>query len=98
MSSFTIENVLRTLTTSLNGFISVLILVATAVFLWGIVKYITAGGDEEKVKEARSMIIWGIIFLAVIVAVWGFVDIFNNFFFGESTIPKIPGKDVVNPI
>src|SRR3989344_2928341 len=65
-------------------------LLATAVFLWGIIKYLTAGGDEEKSKEARSMIIWGIIFLAVMVAVWAFVNIVLDFVFGSKAIPGVP--------
>ena len=68
---------------SVFGFVNLLItffiLLATAVFLWGIIKYLTAGGDEEKIKEARRMIIWGIVFLAVMVAVWGFVNIVLDF-------------------
>ena len=66
----------------LNALVTFLILLATVVFLWGIVKYIMAGGDEEKIKEARSTIIYGIIFLAVMLAVWGFVNIVLDFIFG----------------
>jgi hypothetical protein len=69
-----------------------MVLVATAIFLWGGVRYIAAGGDEEKVKEARSMIIWGIIFLAVMVAVWGFVNIVLDFVFGTEDPFPIPGQ------
>ncbi|TSC79100.1 MAG: hypothetical protein G01um101429_607 [Parcubacteria group bacterium Gr01-1014_29] len=74
----------------LNVIITVLMVLATVVFLWGIVKYLTAGGDEEKIKEARSMIIWGIIFLAVMVAVWAFVNIVLDFVFGNAAIPGVP--------
>jgi len=74
----------------LNVIITVLMVLATVVFLWGIIKYLTAGGDEEKVKEARSMVIWGIIFLAVMVAVWAFVNIVLDFVFGSNTIPGVP--------
>ena len=98
MSSFTIENVLRTLTVSLNRIIPFLVLVSTAVFLWGIVKYISAGGDEDKTESARRLIIYGIISFVVIIAVWGFVYVVIDFIFNTKTIPKIPGENVVSPI
>ena len=75
----------------LNRIIVFLILVATVVFLYGIVKYITAGGDEEKVKEGRTLIINGVIFLAVMIALWGLVSIVLTFVFGTSSPFNIPG-------
>ena len=98
MSSFTIESVLRTLSASLNRVIVFLVLAATAVFLLGGVNYIRAAGDEDKVTEARRMIIYGIIGFAVIIAVWGFVYVIIDFIFGTETIPKIPGGDIVDTI
>jgi len=98
MSNFTIENVLGTLTTNLNKVIPLLVLAATALFLWGVVRYLTAGGDETRLKEARGLIIYGILGLAVMVAVWGFVYIVIDFIFNTETIPNIPGGNVVNPI
>ena len=98
MSAFTIENVLQVLSTSLNRIIVFLVLAATAVFLWGVVKYISQGGDEDKTAEARSLIIYGIIGLMVIIAVWGFVYVVIDFIFGTETIPKIPGSNVVDTL
>lgn len=98
MSPFTIENVLLVLSASMNRVIVFLVLLATAVFLWGVVKYISAGGDETKIENARRLIIYGIIGFAVIIAVWGFVYVVIDFIFDTETIPKIPGKDVVKPI
>ena len=90
------ENAIGTISAGLNTVIVFLFLVATVIFLWGIVRYITAGGDEEKIKEARRMIIWGIVFLAVMVAVWGFVNIVLDFIFGtggfQSTTPSGPSQ------
>lgn len=65
----------------LNPIIGTLIVLATVVFLWGIVRYLSAGGDTEKLKEARNFIVWGIIGLFVMVSVWGLVALLNNTFF-----------------
>ncbi|MBU6415399.1 hypothetical protein KGQ34_04145 [Patescibacteria group bacterium] len=53
-----------------KAIINFLLVIATLVFIWGIVKYITAGGDAAKITEARSYIIWGLIGLAVMASVW----------------------------
>ena len=55
--------------------ISLLIAVAVVIFLYGVVKYITAAGNEEKRKEAKDAMIWGIVGLFVMVAVWGLVNL-----------------------
>lgn len=60
--------------------INFLLVLATLVFLWGIIKYINAGGDAAKVKEARSYILWGIIGLAVMGGVWAIVKVLGATF------------------
>ena len=83
----TFNKVIGFLSTGLNTIIIFLFLVATVIFLFGVVRYISAGGEEDKQAEARNMIMWGVIFLAVMVAVWGFVNIVLDFIFdSESTI------------
>ncbi len=55
---------------------------AIVVFLYGVQKYILAGASEDKVKEGRDMMIYGIIGLAVMFSVWGLVRLVLNTFFG----------------
>lgn len=62
------------------------LLFATAIvaFLYGVQKYILAGASEDKVKEGRDMMIYGIIGLAVMFSVWGLVRlVINTFFTGQ---------------
>ena len=84
------DTVIAVLTDSINIIIVFLFLVATVIFLWGVVKYISAAGEEDKQAEARNMIVWGIIFLAVMVAVWGFVYVVLDFIFGNEGSVPIP--------
>lgn len=60
----------------------VIILVAFAVifFLYGILKYITAGDDEEKRTKMKNVMIYGIIGLFVMISFWGIVNILINTF------------------
>lgn len=62
----------------LNDLIVVLIGIGVLVFLWGIVKYISASDDTEAIKSARQFIIYGIIGIFVMLSVWGLVFIVTN--------------------
>src|SRR3989338_7855311 len=61
---------------------AVILLVALAVvfFLYGILKYITAGDDEEKRGKMKNIMIYGIIGLFVMISFWGIVNILINTF------------------
>ena len=74
----------------INDIIYVLIGIAVLLFIAGLVKYITAGGDEKQVAEAKSYILFGIIAIFVMVSVWGLVGILTNTFFSEGVaIPQL---------
>ena len=61
---------------------AVILLIALAVvfFLYGILKYITAGDDEEKRTKMKNTMIYGIIGLFVMISFWGIVNILINTF------------------
>lgn len=63
----------------LNAVVPVLIALGVVYFVWGVITYVIAS-DEEAKKSGRNRIIYGIIGLAVIVAVWGLVRILTNTF------------------
>ena len=86
----TIESVFDAAKDILNRIIVTLIVLGTVVFLWGIVRYVTAGGDEKRLEEARKLIIFGIIGLTVMVSMWGIVKLITNTFdIGSDPIPTI---------
>lgn len=88
-AGYTIETLITKLIGILNVVVPFLIAVAVVIFLFGVVKYITAGGDEEKRKEARNVMIYGIIGLFVMVSIWGLVAVLVNTF-GFQTTPVTP--------
>ena len=63
----------------LNYAIPVLIALGVVYFIWGVVMYMIANGEEAKTK-GRDSIIYGLIGLAVIVSLWGLVYIIVNTF------------------
>lgn len=93
-SGITITAIFKRLTQVFNLIIPFLVLLATVIFIWGILKYITAGGDEKKLEEAKSVIVWGIIALAVMLTAWGFVKVLVDAIFGTENLPPLPGPDL----
>lgn len=57
-------------------------------FIWGVTKLIKAGGDEEKLSEAKKYIIWSLIGLFVIFSVWGIVGVLQNTFELDNSVPE----------
>lgn len=72
-------------TSLLESVIPILMVLATIVFFWGVIGYLTAAGDEEKKKIFKYYISWGIIGLFAMMAVWGLVKVLIKTF----GIPRI---------
>ncbi len=75
----------------INRLIPFVIALTVLIFLWGIFKFVIAGGDGEARKEAQGYIIWGIIALFVMVSVWGLVNILVRSVNLDNTAPPAPG-------
>lgn len=61
-----------------TGVVSLLIPLAASVallyFFWGMAKFILNAGSEEGREEGKHIMVWGIIALFCIIAVWGLVS------------------------
>ena len=60
-----IREVIMTIINVILGFLSI---VAIIIVLWGGFKWMTAGGNEDQIGEAKKMIIAGVVGMAVIFA------------------------------
>jgi hypothetical protein len=58
--------------------IPLLVAVALLVFFWGLVQFIANAGDDDKRKEGKQHMIWGIVGLFVMVSVWGLVGFLGS--------------------
>jgi len=73
----TIGSLFDSLTLLFNGIISVLLGLALVAFFWGLVKFVAHAGDEKTHEEGRQLMIWGMIAIFVMVALWsilGFIQ------------------------
>ena len=79
----------------LGAVIPILITLAVIYFFWGLGKYILNVDSEEGKEQAKSIMIWGIIALFVMVSVWGLVNLIGNTFDIQSgnsiQLPTVPG-------
>ena len=52
---------------------------ALVVFGWGVVKFIMEADNPEGVKKAKSLIIWGVIAMAVLASLTGLIQLFQDY-------------------
>jgi heme A synthase len=52
-------------------------------FFWSMFQIISNSGDAEKLKKARSKIMWGVIILFVIFSLGGILAVLRATFFGQ---------------
>ena len=64
------KSLIATITSVINVALGLLGVIAVVIILIGGFKWMTAGGNEDKVAEARKLIFAGIIGLAIILAAW----------------------------
>ncbi|OGF74017.1 hypothetical protein A2Z63_00965 [Candidatus Giovannonibacteria bacterium RIFCSPLOWO2_02_44_8] len=87
-----IDTIVASTKTLVNNIIPILLIIGTIVFLWGVIMFLTAGADEEKRANARSLMIYGLVGLFVMVAAWGIVNVLVGFTStGGVGIPTSPG-------
>lgn len=72
----------------LNSIIPVLVALGVVYFVWGVVQYVIADGEEAK-KTGKDRMIYGVIGFAVIVGLWGLVNIVVQTFGLSGTAPTL---------
>lgn len=77
----------------INGIlVPVLFAICFIIFLYGVAKaYIFSGGEER--AEGHRLILWGLIGFAVMLSVWGLVNIVTNTF-GLDRTGAPPGSEL----
>lgn len=86
-----IDTVLQRVGGTLNNIIGLLFILATIIFLWGVIQFIAKAGDEAGRAKAKGIMTWGIVGLAVMVAAWGVATLLVRYFeVGNVGIPGGP--------
>lgn len=75
-----IDRILANIRVTATFIIGLLFIIATLVFLWGLVQFIASAGDEAKRKTSKGLMTWGILGLAVMAAAWGITQVLIDYF------------------
>ncbi len=71
-----------------NTFIQILIAFAVIYIIYNVVRFLIVGADsEDKRKQARDAILYGVVGLFVILSIWGLVKILTNTFRTDNATP-----------
>lgn len=62
--------------------IKLLFILATVVFLWGVIEFIAGANSEDKLKKGKLHMIWGVIGMAIMLSAGGIIQILQDFFAG----------------
>lgn len=75
-----------------NVFVPALFAIAFIIFLYGVARaYVFSQGEPVEVAKGHKLILWGIIAFAVMLSVWGLVNIFvTTLNFTSTTVPRVP--------
>ncbi len=76
----TIESIVNyTIDNAVQPFIYFLVVLATIVFIWGVIEFIYGAQNETKRTEGQKHILWGIIGLSIMISVLGIMRVLLNF-------------------
>ena len=83
-ASGTLGSIICKIGNLLNLILPILIVLGVVYFVWGVIEYVRAN-DEESRKKGRDHMIYGIIGLFIIVALWGIINVLQNSFGVQNT-------------
>lgn len=80
-----IDAIISDILATAQTIIGLLFIIATIVFLWGVIMFIAKADNPAERDKAKGIMTWGIIGLAVMAAAWGVTSILINYFGATQT-------------
>ncbi|MDP3710654.1 MAG: hypothetical protein Q8R29_02950 [bacterium] len=90
-----INNIITTVSNTAKSLIGLLFVLATVVFLYGVVIFIAKADDEAARKKARGVMTWGIVGMAVMASGWGLASILVNYFGVSGGGPNVSPTNIL---
>lgn len=82
-----VEPLIKYITDAVNTVAPVVAVLAGAVFLWGAAQFVFGASDEKKRGEGRTIMIYSLVGIVLVLSVWSIVNIFLGFGFGTDVKP-----------
>ena len=76
--------------------IPVIFALALVYFFWGLIEFIRSAGDPAKAREGKSIMIYGVIAIFIMISIYGLVNWLQGTF-GVSGTTNIPIPTIVIP-
>lgn len=73
-----LELFLVTVGNVVSALVPIVSVLAIVYFFYGLAKYILSAGDETKAQEGKSIMIWGVLALFVMVTIFGLIAFIQN--------------------
>ncbi len=64
----------------INPAIEFLFIIATVIFLWGVLQFIINAADQTKRQEGKDHMLWGFVGFLIMFGVYGLITILTNTF------------------
>jgi hypothetical protein len=91
----TLEDIIDIIVRLIAAVIPIAFALAILFFFWGIAKFIYFADNEQKRKEGKNILIWGVIAIFILVSIWGIVALLKDTFLGAP--PCVPGPFTLCP-
>ena len=80
------SDVVNILIGGINNIVTVLIVFALLIFMWGIIRFIYNVNDSREREQGKQFILWGLVALFVLASLWGIMGIMCSAFLKYSCI------------
>jgi len=70
--------------------VQIVLILAVVIFGWGIIRLIAASGDPSKIKEAKAIIMWGVIGITLLASLYGTMKFIRDYI-------GIPEETAIHP-
>lgn len=85
-----LNSLVTSISSLLNRVIPLLFAIAIIILFWGIIKFVRSAGDPKLAAEGKSIMIYGVIALAVMVSIYGLINWLGDAAGLNNTTPNLP--------
>ena len=78
LAATSIADLIRSVTNIVSLLIPLVIGLAILFFFWGIARFILSADNEEKRKQTKHLLIWGVVAMFVLVSIWGIISVLQE--------------------
>ncbi len=73
-----LDSMVAFITRTVRSLIPIFFALAIIYFFWGLIEFIRSAGDPKKAAEGKSIMIYGVIAIAVMISIYGLVSWLQN--------------------